>query len=558
MNSRKAQKVKGAIEILEEAVHILRLSPGSLLGVYYIGSLPFVLALLYFWADMSRNAAAEECSGVASFGLAMLFVWMKCWQAIFAQRIKAKISFQPNASWTLRRVSRLTATQSLTQASGLFVLPVALILALPFGWVYAFYQNASAEDGGDGQGLGALFNKSWDQAKLWPGQNHFLLLIFSLFGLFVFLNLALSILLLPYLLKKFFGIETMFTMSGLRVLNTTFLAATVALAYLCMDPLVKTVYALRCFYGSSLGSGDDLKAELKNFTARATAVVPILIVLVGAIHPSNAIAREHPEKTAFEYEVRDALVFPEELNRSIEEVMNRPEFTWRMPRERLKKESPEKLGPVAQLMDWILGGLKTGVKAIGRWMGKINDWLEKHMPKRDRPKESSGLDWLSWMPTLFWVLLATLIVVLAIFFWRTWQRRRIRPIAAAEESTPSSIPDLTDDQIKADELPADRWLTLAREFIEKGDFRLALRALFLATLAHLATQEVITIAKHKSNRDYERELRRRAHQHPGLPDLFSGIVRVFERSWYGSHDLTGEDLKLFGADQERIMAFVEG
>ena len=49
---------KSAIRIIEEAVHILRSAPGSLLSVYYIGSVPFILGLLYFWADMSRSAKA--------------------------------------------------------------------------------------------------------------------------------------------------------------------------------------------------------------------------------------------------------------------------------------------------------------------------------------------------------------------------------------------------------------------------------------------------------------------------------------------------------------------
>ena len=47
---------QSAIRIIEEAVHLLRSAPGSLLAGYYIGSAPFVLGLMYFWADMSRSA----------------------------------------------------------------------------------------------------------------------------------------------------------------------------------------------------------------------------------------------------------------------------------------------------------------------------------------------------------------------------------------------------------------------------------------------------------------------------------------------------------------------
>jgi len=55
--------------MIEEAVHILRAAPGALLTVYYIGSVPFVLGLLYFWADMSRSAKAYEHGAMAALGL---------------------------------------------------------------------------------------------------------------------------------------------------------------------------------------------------------------------------------------------------------------------------------------------------------------------------------------------------------------------------------------------------------------------------------------------------------------------------------------------------------
>ncbi len=556
MRRKKSRQAKGAIEIIEEAVHLLRLSPAGLLGSYYIGTLPFILALLYFWADMSRKALAEEYCAVASLGLALLFVWMKCWHAVFVHKIRARITRQTAPHWSLGRIARLSSTQSTIQASGLFLLPITLFLTVPFGWFYAFYQNVSAQDEGINNSVKTLFNKSWQQARLWPGQNHILLLVFSLFGIFVFLNLALSILLLPYMLKKFLGIETMFTMSGWRVLNTTFLATAFALTYLCMDPLVKTVYALRCFYGTSLRTGEDLRTELKNFVPNGKVLVAILIFFLGVAPIRPLMADEQAKISASEYRFQNRQLSPEELDHSIEEVMNRREFTWRMPREGLKKEKSKKRGPIAQAMEWILQVLKDVIKAIGRWIGKVMDWLEELLPATEPVKETPGVSWTSLVRKLLLVLLVVLSCLLAVFFRRTWKRRRLPERAIATESIPSE-PDLNDDRVEADELPANRWLTLAKEMVEKGDFRLALRAIFLAILAHLAKHEMITIAKHKSNRDYERELYRRAHHQQSLLDIFSRNVSVFDRSWYGKHDVTKEDLKLFTANQERIMSFAK-
>ncbi len=247
---------------------MLRLGPARSLFIYYTGTMPFVLGLLYFWADMSQNAFSEAYCAVAALGLAIGFVWMKCWQTVFTIHVRSQISGIPERSWSAGRVIHMGVTQTVIHSSGLFLMPVALVLGFPFAWCYAFYQNVSAQDDGEIRDTKEMCRMAWEQAKCQPLQNHMMLLIFALLSIYVFLNLGIALLLLPTLLKKFFGIETLFTMSGHSVLNTTFLSVTCGMSYLCMDPLVKTVYTLRCFYGSSLGSGDDLKAELKSGEGR--------------------------------------------------------------------------------------------------------------------------------------------------------------------------------------------------------------------------------------------------------------------------------------------------
>jgi hypothetical protein len=555
MNRKKRQKERGAIEIIEQAIHLLRLSPFSLLFSYYIGSLPFVLGLLYFWADMSRNAFAREYCAVASLGLAMLFVWMKCWHGIFARNIIAHMAGEPKSRWSLGRIGRLTATQTMIQASGLFVLPLALVMAIPFAWSYALYQNVSANGDGDGHGIKTVFKRSWHQAKLWPGQNHILLLIFSIFGVFVFLNLALSIFLVPLMLKKFLGIESVFSISGWSMLNTTFLTATFGMAYLCMDPLVKTVYALRCFYGASLKTGRDLKTELKAFTLHKTMFAAVIILTLCAATFCPLTAGERPGISSTRNGSQNTYVPPDALSNSINEVMSRREFAWRMPREKIEQDSSVQPGPIATLMKWIAGGAKTCFKAIARWLSKIMDWLEKFFPGTDKSREGPGKGWATSVRGLLWVLLVVLFSVLGVFLWRTLKRRRELQSETIREAIPA-VPDLTDEYIKADELPVDQWMVMAKELRDRGEFRLALRALYLSILAHLAENEMITIAKYKSNRDYKQELERRGHEREGLLAVFSENVKVFDRSWYGMHKVTRGDLELFSGNQERIMELV--
>src|SRR5206468_7908354 len=127
--------------------------------------------------------------------------------------------------------------------------------------------------------------------------NHNVLLLLALFGLFVFLHLYSAVFAVPFLLDRFLGIETVFTRSPWAALNSTVTAAVAGLSYLCLDPVLKAVYVLRCFYGESLRTGQDLKAELRNCaTANRAAALGLLLLLPG-FHVLGAFGAQAPGQT---------------------------------------------------------------------------------------------------------------------------------------------------------------------------------------------------------------------------------------------------------------------
>src|SRR5581483_4028292 len=142
-------------------------------------------------------------------------------------------------------------------------------------------------------------------------------------------------------------------------------------------------------------------------------------------------------------------------------------------------------------------------------------------------------------------------VVLLLF--RAWRSRRQTPATVASEAV-QPVPDVADENVGADQLPEDAWTRLARELIERGEYRLAMRAFYLGCLAHLAERNLIHIARFKSNREYERELQRRAHSFPDLPALFGDNLSIFERIWYGRHEANREVVDQFALNVERIRA----
>jgi hypothetical protein len=545
MKKAPKQHSKSAILLLEEAVHLLRKAPLFLLSGYYIGTLPFILGLFYFWADMSRSADAQSYHAVASLGIALLYIWMKCWHVVFAARVKMNISGQPLPQWSFQRILSLAATQTLIHATAFFILPLAALIAIPFGWCYAFYQNVTAEAITELSDLKALCKKAWFQARLWPRQNHILLLIFFVFGIIVFLNIASAIYILPHLLKKFLGIESMFTLSGSHVINTTFWVVTIGISYLCMNPLVKTVYVLRCFYGAALRSGDDLKTELKGLMpGRTGLVIGLLLAVLFVAHPVPSLATE----TAF--------TSPEALDRSIDEVMAQREFTWRMPREITAENEKAPKGPIASVVAWIIDKLGKGLKAVINWIDKLINWLIDLLPTADQRIASPDENWIASVRVAVIVLLIGLLCALVYILWRSWMRRQTAQAEIAASAV-ESTPDLEDENTTADDLPVNRWLELARELTEKGSLRQAIRAFYLAILADLAAHELITIEKFKSNREYEIELRRRAHQKEGLLKAFSKSRDVFERVWYGMYKISRLDLDHYAAIQKRLMTIAQ-
>jgi len=104
------------------------------------------------------------------------------------------------------------------------------------------------------------------------------------------------------------------------------------MTYLFLDPFVKTAYVLRCFYGSALGSGEDLKTELNRILNPGAKILAGLLIVIFCVAPALSVADTR------------APVSPGELDQSIEEVMNRPEFSWRMPRETIEKKELQAMG----------------------------------------------------------------------------------------------------------------------------------------------------------------------------------------------------------------------
>jgi len=544
------QAGKPPLDLIEEATHLLRTAPAATLAVYYLGAMPFVLGLLYFWADMSRSPLAPQHLAPASLSTALLYFWMKFWQTHFALRLRAQAAGEPLAAPDWLPTARIVISQVVIQSTSLFLFPLALICVIPTAWVFALFQNATVLNDGTETGTRVLFIKCRQQAMLWPLQNHLALALMAFFSLYVFVNLSIVSLVIPSLCKTLFGIESIFTRSPWAMANSTFFAAMFGLTYLCVDPVIKSIYVLRCFYGSSLQSGEDLKVGLKPYIKPAlkssAAILFFLAVFVSL--PAKAGTNDSPAKAGASSQAVPA----NNLDQALDQTIHERKFVWRMPREQVV-EPEAKEGVIMQFLDKVGTMVRDAARHLWDWGLKILRKLFPHHLPEHVTHSAPGYGWIMTLDILLYSLIGVIVIALVIFLYRLWRGYRRPPPAVASEAI-QPVPDIADENVRADQLPEDGWTSLARELLEKGEFRLAMRAFYLAGLANLAGRNLISIARFKSNREYERELQRRAHALPELLTVFGSNLSVFERIWYGMYEANRDLVLQFAANLEKLKA----
>lgn len=86
-------------------------------------------------------------------------------------------------------------------------------------------------------------------------------------------------------------------------------------------------------------------------------------------------------------------------------------------------------------------------------------------------------------------------------------------------------------------------LSEAEALAKRGELRAAIRKAYVALLVELGDRKIISLAQHKTNRDYLRGLR----DVPQLHSQMRGLTDSFERHWYGFADASETDWQEFRA-----------
>ena len=342
--------------------------------------------------------------------------------------------------------------------------------------------------------------------------------------------------LLPQLGRSFLGIEGNFARLGMGLLNLTTLAVAGAITWLLIDPLLDAVYALRCFYGESLATGEDLRVALQ----RAGGAIALTLLLFAAVPLARAQA-----PAATPDDVRVETIDPQLLHRSIDRVVRRREFAWRSPR----PPGPE---PNGRWVGWVRSAFETIERTVDWLVDKLRQWFQFKPDEglKAPPTERPPIE--IWMAVLAVALAGSAVAL----FLRRGHSTSLKAEPAA--TVPVAV-DLSDESITADQMAESTWLQLAREWLAKGDCRLALRALYLAGLNYLGERDLISIRRWKTGLEYRRELERRMRARPLIDSqvspVFARNVALFERGWYGRHPVESADVEAFALGLEEMKRY---
>lgn len=199
----------------------------------------------------------------------------------------------------------------------------------------------------------------------------------------------------------------------------------------------------------------------------------------------------------------------------LEDILSRREFR-AQPRELGLQELDLDL-PEMSFPDW-LG------KALGRILGWLGQWLRSLFSPSGEEAADHGPPGFLLSRSAAWGMALGAALLLAFLLWRLLRRTpltlraRTAPVSAAGEAMPDAL-----------SRPSEAWEQAAEAFAAKGQWRLALRARYLALLATLHHRRAIRYGRERTNGDYAAAL---AGSPAGPP--FARLTLAFDEAWYGN------------------------
>jgi hypothetical protein len=220
--------------------------------------------------------------------------------------------------------------------------------------------------------------------------------------------------------------------------------------------------------------------------------------------------------TEFEKPVTGARGTKEEESRKLAEILRRSEYA-----HQIKPQS-----------------------AITRLMDDFLKWLLRWFPK-PKPVSAGGLG-------IFRVIAQVLVIVLALavlaFVLKLLLPRLLRG-RRAKKKEKAKARIVLGERLEPDQSALDL-LSEAEALARRGELRAAIRKAYIALLVELGDRKIISLAQHKTNRDYLRAV-------GAVEPLYRDVKQLtdsFERHWYGLAQATETDWLAFRSAYKQALS----
>lgn len=176
-----------------------------------------------------------------------------------------------------------------------------------------------------------------------------------------------------------------------------------------------------------------------------------------------------------------------------------------------------------------------------RWLREFLEWLQGFLPTPGpvTNKEVSGMPAVAWWLQFLIIGIAVALIGYGIYRFGP----ALIPSLRREKKDRPEDRVILGERVGHDQTATDVFAE-AEQLARDGDVRGAIRKGYIALLCELSDRKLIGLARHKTNRDYLRDVRKRKD----IYDDVRALTGSFERNWYGKKPSGAADWERFRSE----------
>ena len=248
------------------------------------------------------------------------------------------------------------------------------------------------------------------------------------------------------------------------------------------------------------------------------------------------------EKVNLEAERLEALARIEERLRAIDEQLE--EMRRATPAATNDKDSNKgRLAEILRRPDYNKPAAAAEGNALARLWARFLRWLFSLLPK-PKPIVPSNSRFISGLAQI--LVVAAAVGGIAFLVWKFAPRYLSNRRHRRKKKREARI--VLGERLEPDQTAADL-LAQAESLARSGDLRGAIRKAYIALLCELGDRKIVSLAQHKTNRDYLNSVRERVHLYSSMRQL----TNSFELHWYGFQPPAENDWNEFRSGYQKVL-----